>query len=164
MFTPTHNFKNSTHVEESMQPIADAFYIAHGIKPANIIRYKYAGEGKKMQHLDIDLDIINNNNRTSISEKFRDTDWGDLLIEVYSKYPVELSWMNNNKSRCLMYFFPKRVFKINMPELINFYVNILKTTIPTQYYDEIYNNCKTRLEKKNKNRWHFLQNQHHPSI
>ena len=67
--------------------MADAFYNSKSEK-CIIKRYNIdSNENLAFQKKDIDLTLILTDRSLHISEKFRKEDYGDLLIELYSKYP-----------------------------------------------------------------------------
>jgi len=73
------------------------------------------------QRRDIDICLLFNGRNIHISEKFRKMDYGDLLIELFSKYPDVKGWMNNSEAEYITYFTPHKVYVINKMELLNWY-------------------------------------------
>ena len=90
-------FKDALDYEKSMQPIADHFY-KDKMGAVEIVRYNYNDpRGKVMQKKDIDCTIMIHDNQKNIipiniSEKFRREYWGDMWIELYSRYPNTKGW------------------------------------------------------------------------
>ena len=68
--------------------MADAFYNSKINEKCIIKRYNTdSNESLAFQKKDIDLTLTLTDGSIHISEKFRKEDYGDLLIELYSKYP-----------------------------------------------------------------------------
>jgi hypothetical protein len=116
-----HDFSNSLQGEHSHFNMANAFYQRY-FKPANIIRADYnLPQGKELQKSDIDLHLDFGESRTAVSEKFRNKDYGDILLERYSKFPFKEGWMHHSKADFLAYFVPKKVYWVDKYMLRNFY-------------------------------------------
>lgn len=76
-------------------------------------------------------------------------DYGDLYIEIYSKYPDTLGWMHTGSPNAILYFTPRSVFWITHSSLKNFCINeLFNNAIPTQWLAELYENKKTIQHKK----------------
>lgn len=84
--------KNSLKYEKSQQPIADNLYLRQYGNLHEFERYDWevTEENKKLQKMDIDCSFLDRfqspPKRIYISEKFRQSDWGDMCIELYSDY------------------------------------------------------------------------------
>lgn len=91
------DFQDKLNYEHSQQPMADVFYKEH-MGAISIERYDYNDpNGRIKQQHDIDCTITikdeqDNVYDINISEKFRSIDWGDMWIELYSRYPSVRGW------------------------------------------------------------------------
>jgi hypothetical protein len=92
----------------------------------------------RMQLQDIDVELIKNNQAFNVSEKFRDKDFGDLYLEVFSKYPHTRGWLETGSADMLVYFVPEAVYCCNAQILRKFCVNKLFPEIPDEWYKEIF--------------------------
>jgi hypothetical protein len=116
-----HRYDQSSEYEKFWQPIADEFYTSKYPK-CELKRYNSnSKEDLEFQKKDIDLTIVLPDRNIHISEKFRKDDYGDLLIELFSKYPDVKGWMNNSAADYITYFTPHKVYVINKLELLNWY-------------------------------------------
>lgn len=116
-----HIYNKSSEYEKFWQPIADEFYLSKYPK-CELKRYNsHSKEDLEFQKKDIDLTISLADRSIHISEKFRKDDYGDLLIELFSKYPDIKGWMNNSAADYITYFTPHKVYVINKLELLNWY-------------------------------------------
>ena len=122
-----HNFDKSLRRESVVAKKADTFYERKPFAVQAIKRYNTGSEyDMKFQRQDIDLNLSMSDGRTlTVSEKFRDNDYDDLLLEIYSKYPSTKGWMHKSEAERLAYFFPKRMFWIEKKELRRFCLNKL---------------------------------------
>lgn len=112
-----HNFQQSLEYENSKSTIADTFYFDQ-FHVEEIIRFNTGSPSDMVfQRKDIDLQLFGWNRHTNVSEKFRDYDFNDLYLELYSMYPDTHGWMHKSEANYLAYFFPKRMFWINENEL-----------------------------------------------
>ena len=127
------DFNQSIEIEKQCQPIADGFY--RGIMPGvDIKRYDYNNpQEKTYQTHDIDclltptaLGIGTYN--LFVSEKFRLSSWGDMLIELWSDFDGEkIGWSSYGDNKLdpdvYMYFTPNSIYEIwnhqEFKELIN---------------------------------------------
>ncbi len=101
--------------------MADAFYMRHPFSVKHIRRYNTGSEADIIkQRMDIDVQLNFEHGCYEVSEKFRDHDYGDLLLEIYSKYPQRPGWIQTSKAQRLAYFFPKRMFWIDEVQLKTF--------------------------------------------
>ena len=134
-----NNFYTAITYEKSMQSSADKFYkhLIYNILFPNcpkeyiniqIKRWDFADpDGRKMQLDDIDVTLYVDINRPefsepshyqwNISEKFRTIDYGDMFIELYSKYPHTKGWGCNTKADKIFYFTPNNVYIIKTEQL-----------------------------------------------
>ena len=127
------------HIEESLEREHQGFernnrFYTDTLHASELKRIGFeTTEEKELQRSDIDLVAIINGTQVSISEKDRDVDYNDILIEFYSIYPTVRGWMDNSKAQYLAYFMPKRVFWINKLKLVDFY-NLELRKLPVESY------------------------------
>ena len=117
-----HNYNKSSDYEKTWHPIANEFYFS---KYPNSSLRRYDGNtpaSLSFQKKDIDVSVLRDDKIVHISEKFRQNDYGDLLIELYSKYPKTKGWMHNSEADFLTYFSPKKVYVLKKRELIDWYI------------------------------------------
>ena len=113
-----HNFWKSLKVERKKAVLADAFY-THVFEVEKIIRFDTeSGRDMEFQRADIDAQLYGWGRHSNVSEKFRDVDYNDLYVELYSMYPATKGWMHNSAADHLAYFFPTRLIWINKKELV----------------------------------------------
>jgi len=142
-----HHFKKSLQHEREQADLADKFYdeVLHA---TDIVRFNADSEAHlEMQRKDIDIQATIKGTTFNISEKFRDKDFGDLYIEVFSKYPHTMGWMHTGSPNAIVYFTPQTVYWISHKSLKAFCENILFPAIPTDWYEEIYQSKKTIVSK-----------------
>ena len=143
-----HNFRKSLQHEREQTLKADRFYI-DVLHASFIKRFNTDSEEDMcMQRQDVDVLITVNGTTFKVSEKFRDVDYGDLYIEIYSKYPDTLGWMHTGSPNAILYFTPRSVYWITHSSLKYFCINELFNAIPTQWLAELYENKKTIQHKK----------------
>lgn len=143
-----HNFSQSKLYENEQIKRADKFYrdILH---VSDIKRFNYQfSEERKMQRQDIDLILTYQNKSYKVSEKFRSKDFGDLYLEIYSKYPNVLGWLREGVSDYLMYFTPENVYCIDDHSLKNFYIEKLSPLLSSLWFESINDSVKTIFNKK----------------
>lgn len=117
----SHDYYLSTLWEKKWQPRADAFYCAK-YPEAIIKRYDTdSAHDLLYQKKDIDCSLLLPDRTIYISEKFRVKDYGDLLIEIYSKYPETTGWMHRSEAEFLAYYCGEWVYTISKYELVNWY-------------------------------------------
>lgn len=105
-----HNFENSLLHEREQTAKADAFY-RYVLLVSDIKRFDTDSEADmEMQLQDVDVLLTLNGIKYRVSEKFRDTDYGDLYVEIYSKYPTTLGWLHTGSPNAILYFTPKTVY------------------------------------------------------
>lgn len=133
-----HDFEKSLHYEKSQFRRADAFY--REVLLVDEIR-RFAADTKediKMQLQDIDVQLIKINQVCNVSEKFREKDFGDLYVEVFSKYPHTRGWLETGSADMLVYFVPHVVYLCNAKILKEFCVDKFFPTIPDKWYKDIF--------------------------
>lgn len=116
-----HDFNNSLKIEQSQYEKQDELYLKlFGNKPVRIDYKKYP----EIQREDIDLIIKNRQgNPIKISEKYRQHDYGDILLEVFSVFPNKHGWSLDSKSDVLAYWFPTRVVLLDIKKIVEIFEN-----------------------------------------
>ena len=143
-----HNFEKSLQNERSKAEFADNFYTER-FDASQIVRYSSDSDtDMDFQRKDIDVSFVVNGKRYFVSEKFRATDYGDLYVEIYSKYPQTAGWMHTGLPDAMVYFTPRTVYRIIHDELNFFCLEKLFPNIPELWLQEIYDSGKTRVSKK----------------
>ncbi|MEI6555781.1 MAG: hypothetical protein WCL70_09345 [Paludibacter sp.] len=133
-----HYMEDSLKREQKGQPRSDRFYTDE-LNAIDIDRIGYSSEEEKaIQRSDIDLFATINGKRVSISEKDRDIDFNDQLIEFYSIYPGKRGWMDNSEADYLAYFVPGRVIWINKHQLVEFYNNHLRDLPVESHFERLF--------------------------
>ena len=133
----THDFSESLSYEQSNFPVQDQFYTEQ-LGATVITRADFDDEeGRVLQRMDVDVQFMYNGNLINVSEKNRTRDYGDLLLEFYSKFPDTPGWMNNSNADYLAYFVPGKVYWINKRDLEVFYHNVLEPVIPDDYFAQL---------------------------
>lgn len=143
-----HNFEKSLQHEREQTQKADDFYK----KVLNVSKIKRfntdSNADMEMQRADVDLILSLNDVNYRISEKFRDIDYGDLYLEVYSKYPKTEGWMHSGSPNAILYFTPFTVYWITHKSLSEFCFRKFFPLIPTHWYHELYLSKKTIISKR----------------
>ena len=140
-----HHIENSLKKEQAGQARSNRFY-KEKLNATEIIRVNYdTPEGKKLQQKDIDLFAIIDGKEISISEKDRNVDYNDILIEFYSLYPEKRGWMDYSEAQILAYFTPTKIFWIDKLQLVNFYREHLQNLSVEEYFDKLYKTKSTRI-------------------
>ena len=157
-----NNFFKALEYEKSQQKKADDFYKKlFGDKLLEIKRWDYNEDecSRKMQQMGVDVTLtikftgrtFNNvidksklNISYHISEKFRTKDWGDMLIELYSKFPETKGWGHHNAADYIVYFVGDNVYVIDNKELVSFVENI-SNDISENFLNNIF---KTNTKKR----------------
>lgn len=143
-----HQFKKSLHHEREQAQKADRFY-REVLNATEIVRFNSNSESDmEKQRQDIDVQATIRGTRFNISEKFRDKDYGDLYIEVFSKYPHTKGWLQTGKPDAIVYFTPNSVFWITHKSLHECFKNTLFPNIPEMWYEELYKSHKSIVTKK----------------
>lgn len=111
-----NGFKSGIKYEISQQPIADNYYLRLYGNHNELIRYDYGDEkGKIMQNKGVDCTILDKNlnppKYVNYQEKFRRSDYGDMMIELYSDYPRRLGWGITDKADRYSYFIDPEFFR-----------------------------------------------------
>ncbi len=148
-----HRFRDSTHFEKKRQPIADSFYKS---KYSDCVIKRYdsdSNEDLEFQKKDIDLTLILPDRSIHISEKFRKEDYGDLLIELYSKYPDVKGWMRNSEAEFLVYFTPTKIYTINKKDLAEWFET---ENLEEKLKKEIFNFHSSNLYKSSRRKTEFI--------
>jgi hypothetical protein len=121
---------------------ADDFY-RNVLKVTSILRYNHdMPRDMEMQRADVDVSIKIGEKLYHISEKFRDVDYGDLYIEIYSKYPHTQGWMHTGKPDAVLYFTPSHVYWINHYSLRHFCFDLLFPSIHQHLIDDFFQSDK----------------------
>lgn len=143
-----HNFKSSLQHERNQAAKADFFY-TDVLKVSEIKRFNSDSEfDMEMQRQDVDVLLTLNGITYRVSEKFRDKDFGDLYVEVYSKYPKTPGWLHTGSPNALLYFTPESVYWITHKSLASFCFQTLFLQIPQSWYDELSFSTKVIISKQ----------------
>ena len=102
----------------------------------------------KMQRQDVDVLLTIHETTYRISEKFRDKDFGDMYIEVYSKYPESPGWLHTGTPNAILYFTPKSIYWITHKSLSAFYSDMLFPLIPDSWYWDLFQSHKSIISKR----------------
>ncbi len=139
-----HNYNQSLKYEKDQIKKADLFY-ENNLGVYNIERCVGDDlETLALQRQDVDLFIENTKGRFAISEKFRKEYYGDVLIEIYSKYPDTEGWIYKNGAHSLAYFTPKSILIIRKREISDW---ICKMNIKTEIIPQIQQLLENSLKK-----------------
>ena len=142
-----HNFKKSLQFEREQTEKADNFY-RNILKVSDIKRFNSDSEEDMIyQKQDIDVILTLNDKNYKISEKFRFKDFGDLYVEVYSKFPHTMGWMNSGSPDAIMYFTPDNAYWIGHKTLKEFYINKLFAVLKLEWFEYLYNSGQTLVKK-----------------
>lgn len=143
-----HRFSKSLELERQQAASADSFY-TKVLGARQVIRYaSESAQDMAMQRLDIDVTIKVGERIFQISEKFRTRDFDDLYLEVYSKYPPILGWMDTGSPQVLVYFTPSKVHWIAHKELKDFYLLHLKPALDEKWFASLYNSNDSIVSHK----------------
>ena len=116
-----HNFWKSLDYEGGRTKLADHFY-SDSFKVEDIVRFDTGSSyDMEFQRQDIDVQLYGWGRVANVSEKFRDRDFNDLYLELYSMFPERKGWMNVEGADYLAYYFPLRMFWIKKAELKKIY-------------------------------------------
>ena len=122
-------FNNSLAYEQSRIPMQDKFY-REVLGATDIKRFHFNNlDERDIQRQDIDLQFVLDGKVVSISEKHRTKDWGDMFVEMYSKYPYTLGWMHHCNANYFAYFVPNKVYWIDAQALKDFYLTSVRPNI-----------------------------------
>lgn len=135
-----HNFWKSLAIENDKSWLADAFYFnVFGVE--NIIRFNTGSKrDMEFQRADIDVQLQAWNRHANVSEKFRDVDYNDLYIELFSMFPNVKGWMSSSKATHLAYFFPNRMIWLDKTQLINAFEHFISPGISKQEINQLVEN------------------------
>lgn len=146
----SHNYYQSLEYEKKWHPIADAFYYSK-YPNCNIKRYDTQSvEDIQLQKKDIDCSILCEDRTIHISEKFRTKNYGDLLIELYSKYSHTLGWSKESEAEFLAYFAERQVYIISMKDIKNTLLKIdteglLEIEIEKFHYNNLHKSAQKKI-------------------
>lgn len=143
-----HNFDQSLKHEREQTANADLFY-KNILKVDQIIRFNSDSESDMvMQRQDVDCLVKLNGVTYRISEKFRDKDYGDLYIEIFSKFPKTKGWLHTGSPNAILYFTPLSVYWITHKSLSKFCTEELLPAIPDKWYIELISSGSSICQKK----------------
>jgi len=143
-----HNFKSSLSHEREQAGKADRFY-REVLRATDIKRFNSDSEADMaMQRQDVDLLLTVNDTVFRVSEKFRDKDYGDLYVEVFSKYPDTPGWIHTGSPNAILYFTPEAVYWITHKSLSTFCLDVLFPIISEKWYEELFQSYKTIISKR----------------
>ena len=143
-----HNFTQSLRHEREQADAADLIYREY-LHPDRIIRYNTdTPHDMEMQKKDIDVSLVFGEKTFHISEKFRDKDYGDMYLEVYSKYPGTKGWLLTGSPDAIVYFTPGKVYWIGHHTLIKCYMEQIQPILKDEWFEEISVSDKNILSKK----------------
>ena len=142
-----HNFTKSLQYEKRQTAHADLFY-RDALKVSEIKRFNTDSNADlEMQRQDVDLLLTINGINYRVSEKFRDVDYGDMYLEVYSKYPDTMGWIHTGKPEIIFYFTPLSVYRITHRSLQKFCLEMLFPSLPHPWFKHFYQSKKTIVYK-----------------
>jgi hypothetical protein len=142
-----YNFTKSLQYEKQQALRADAFY-TDVLKATEIKRFNTDSDtDMEMQRQDIDVLLTINEKAYNISEKFRAVDYGDMYLEVFSKYPDKLGWLHTGKPDIIFYFTPLSVYRITHRSLQTFWFEMLFPALPNPWFKHFYQSKKTIVSK-----------------
>jgi len=102
----------------------------------------------EMQRQDVDVLLTLNGISYRVSEKFRDKDYGDLYVEVFSKYPKIPGWLHSGSPNAILYFTPESVYWITHSSLKAFCIETLFPLIPQKWYEELFQSHASITSKR----------------
>jgi len=142
-----HDINESLEREHRGQSRSNRFY-SEVLHATSIRRIGYeTPEEIELQRQDIDLFVTIDGEEISISEKDRDRDFDDLLIEFYSVYPDSRGWMDNSEAQMMAYYTPTKVIWVNKHQLVEFYNNHLKGLPVEKHFSELRRTHSTRTNR-----------------
>jgi hypothetical protein len=151
-----HNFYTSLEHEKTKHAEMDAFYFSEKFKAKKIIRYNTDSKADmEFQLQDIDCSItMHNSIELHVSEKYRRHDYGDLLLEMYSKYPQEVGWVHKSKADRMAYFTLEKMYWIEATALHKLCMDKIFKQIENTHIEKLLHennnsvNCVVQLDKK----------------
>lgn len=143
-----HNFKASLYHEREQAARANNFY-REVLNATAFKRFNTDSEADMdMQRQDVDVLLTLNGINYRVSEKFRDKDFGDLYVEVFSKYPKIPGWIHTGSANAILYFTPKYVYWITFKSLSTFCLKSFFQQIPDFWYEELFQSHKSIVSKR----------------
>lgn len=143
-----HHFTLSLAHERAQMRIADAFY-RDILKVSSMKRFNSDSKADMlMQKQDVDVIIELNGFFYRISEKFRDKDYGDLYVEIFSKYPDTHGWLHTGSPNAILYFTPVSVYWITHKSLSDFCLRTFFPLIPDDWVSQLFDSHETIMHKK----------------
>ena len=143
-----HNFSKSLKHEREQTDLADQFY-RNVLEVSEIKRFNSDSEvDMTMQKQDVDVLLTLKGTNFRVSEKFRDKDYGDLYIEIFSKYPHVNGWIQTGSPHAILYFTPLNIYWITHKSLKKFCIDKLFPEIKSGWFLDIYNSGKTFERKR----------------
>ncbi len=143
-----HNFELSLKHERKQAKMADAFY-RDVLKVTKIERFNTDSVADmEMQRQDVDVILTLNGISYRVSEKFRDKDYGDLYVEIFSKYPKIKGWLHTGTPNAILYFTPNTVYWITHFSLAAFCINKFFPLIPKEFFKELFQSHQSIISKR----------------
>lgn len=143
-----HNFELSLQHERNQSAKADSFY-RDVLKVLSIERFNTDSEADmEMQRQDVDVLLTLKNVTYRVSEKFRDKDYGDLYVEIFSKYPKTQGWLHTGTPNAILYFTPNSVYWITHKSLAAFCIHKLFPLIAEDFFQELYQSHQSIISKR----------------
>lgn len=115
-----HNFYRSKQIENSNRNRADEFYRSLGATNITIHDYNTdSGKYNQVQDIDVTVQFSRNSGKidVNISEKARTKNYGDTVLELYSKYPQQKGWGLTGNSDRVAIFYPDEVVVFHSKDL-----------------------------------------------
>lgn len=161
-----NDFYNALDYERSMFGKTDIFYekwiknILYASYPWNLMEINLSrwdwntpeGRTKQMSDIDITIDVDVKSgqikNHYNISEKFRTDDYGDMFIELYSKYPNVNGWGPTTEADLIFYHTPKNLYYIDAKDIKRVSNDIMNTININHLNDEMVEWGTNRTERE----------------
>lgn len=129
-----HNFEQSLELEKRQAQKADKFYRVN-MNATSIRRFNMpTSYDMYMQHQDVDVRIIVAGKEYLVSEKFRERNFGDLYLELYSKYPTVPGWLYANLPHVIAYFMGEYVYWIKHESLMQFFFDKVFPLVDSDWF------------------------------
>lgn len=143
-----HNFNISLKYEREQAQKADTFY-RNILSVSEIKRFNTDSKSDmEMQRQDVDLLITRKGVCYRVSEKFREKDFGDFYIEIYSKYPDTPGWIYTGSPNAILYFTPLNIYWITHKTLTSFCMEKLMPNINKLWFNDLYKSHRTIMSKE----------------
>jgi hypothetical protein len=143
----THNFDTSLQAERAQATTADTFY-RQVLHVSSIRRFSSDSHSDmEMQRQDVDALITIGEVTYRISEKFRAKDYGDLYVEMFSKFPNVPGWIATGSPNAILYFTPCSVYWITHKSLSDFCKATLFPLIHLNWLQDLYVSNKNIVSK-----------------